>query len=396
MADDLEELALLSLIILCDEEDQQLSFKKSLSLYGKRMRSATIRRTSLQPVADSAFCRLFASRQDDALVTLCGFDHASFRCLLALFEPPFNHYTPYYGDGTGKFLIKRSQSRGRPRQVTSTVALGLVLAWTRTRGSSMVLQLIFGLTASVLSLWLRFGRRILVRILRNHPKARVEMPNGIEIASFKAAINVKYPSLTNVWGSMDGLKLFLQQAGRKDGKGDVQNYFYNGWTHDHYVSNLFLFSPDGKIRKYFLNAPGCWHDSTLANSSGMYDDLDRIFEAHDEAQVVVDSAFSKDNRPSLVKSHQNIMDRLGNIREHGDRFRDATSVRQMAEWGMRGLQGSFPRLKDRLLYEERGERKIILHLIVLLYNFRASTVGINQIQSSFMPNLLRSANRFAR
>ena len=141
----------------------------------------------------------------------------------------------------------------------------------------------------------------------------------------------------------------------------------------------------------------CWHDSTLANASGMYDELDAIFNAHPGgAQVVVDSAFSKDNRPSLVKSHQNIVDRFGNIRESENRFRDATSVRQMSEWGMRGLQGSFPRLKDRLIYEERGERKIILHLIVLLYNFRASTVGINQIQSSFMPHLERSANTFVR
>jgi hypothetical protein len=105
---------------------------------------------------------------------------------------------------------------------------------------------------------------------------------------------------------MDGLKLYLQQAGRKDGWGDVQNYFYNGWTHDHYVSNLFLFSPDGKIRKFFVNAPGCWHDSTLANASGIYDDLDKIYHAHGGAQVVVDSAFSKDNRPSLVKSHQTL------------------------------------------------------------------------------------------
>jgi hypothetical protein len=61
---------------------------------------------------------------------------------------------------------------------------------------------------------------------------------------------------------------------------------------------------------------------------------------------------------------------------------------------MRGLQGSFPCLKDRLLYEERGERRIILEMIVLLYNFRASTVGMNQIQSTFMPHLERSANKF--
>jgi hypothetical protein len=102
-----------------------------------------------------------------------------------------------------------------------------------------------------LSIWIRFGRRLLVKILKNHPDACVEMPNETEIVSFQKVIDAKYQSLTNVWGAMDGLKLLLQQAGKQEGRPDVQNYFYNGWTHDHYVSNLFLFSPDGKIRKFF-------------------------------------------------------------------------------------------------------------------------------------------------
>jgi hypothetical protein len=36
---------------------------------------------------------------------------------------------------------------------------------------------------------------------------------------------------------MDGLKLTLQQAGNET----QQDNFYNGWTHEHYVTNLFLF-----------------------------------------------------------------------------------------------------------------------------------------------------------
>jgi hypothetical protein len=48
---------------------------------------------------------------------------------------------------------------------------------------------------------------------------------------------------------------------------------------------------------------------------------------------------------------------------------------------MQGFQSSFPRLKEKILYEERGERKIMLDLMVLLYNFRVAKVGQNQIQS---------------
>jgi hypothetical protein len=40
-----------------------------------------------------------------------------------------------------------------------------------------------------------------------------------------------------------------------------------------------------------------------------------------------------------------------------------------------------------MVYEEAGERQLILELIVLLYNWQANTVGINQIRTTFMPYL---------
>ena len=63
---------------------------------------------------------------------------------------------------------------------------------------------------------------------------------------------------------------------------------------------------------------------------------------------------------------------------------EATSVRQLSEHGMQMIQGQFPRLKDNLQYEVFGERKIILYLMVLLYNFQTEKVGINQILNTFM------------
>ncbi len=70
----------------------------------------------------------------------------------------------------------------------------------------------------------------------------------------------------------------------------------------------------------------------------------------------------------------------------------ATSMRQSAEWGMRAVQSSFPRLKDRILYEERGERKLLLLSLFLIYNIRTRMVGINQILNVYMPYLNRNAN----
>lgn len=76
------------------------------------------------------------------------------------------------------------------------------------------------------------------------------------------------------------------------------------------------------------------------------------------------------------------------------KMRRATSARQASEWRMRGFQGSFPRMKDRMVYEDRGERKLVILTTVLLFNLRSSLVGINQILSSFMPHLSREAIGF--
>jgi hypothetical protein len=45
-----------------------------------------------------------------------------------------------------------------------------------------------------------------------------------------------------------------------------------------------------------------------------------------------------------------------------------TAVRQIAEWGMQGVQSSFARLKEKIKFEEQGEHKVILYLMVYLYN----------------------------
>ena len=44
----------------------------------------------------------------------------------------------------------------------------------------------------------------------------------------------------------------------------IQEMFYNGWTNDNYLTNLFVFCPDGTILACVLNCPGSMHDSELA------------------------------------------------------------------------------------------------------------------------------------
>jgi hypothetical protein len=95
-----------------------------------------------------------------------------------------------------------------------------------------------------------------------------------KIAGFVKAISTKYPVLSNFWGAVDGLKLRLERSSSNK----IQNLFFNGWTHDPYVCNLFLFSPDGKIQECDINAPGAMHNSTMANWSDIYKKLDDLYE----------------------------------------------------------------------------------------------------------------------
>ena len=133
-----------------------------------------------------------------------------------------------------------------------------------------------------------------------------------------------------------------------------------------------------------INAPGDVHDSVAAEYGFMYEKLAAFNTAHG-GKCVIDSAFPLQNHPCFLRSsQQDVTSRderelLVNVA--------ATKVRQLSEWGMRGFQGSFPRTKDRLQFEVNGERKIIIHLMVLLYNARAHLVGINQIKNTFLPAL---------
>ncbi len=43
--------------------------------------------------------------------------------------------------------------------------------------------------------------------------------------------------------------------------------FYNGWTHDHYVTNVFVLDSDETI-PIFFNIAGCVHDSLVADWDG--------------------------------------------------------------------------------------------------------------------------------
>lgn len=237
-----------------------------LDLEACRRRDHRIPRAALQHPSMSAWTFLYHAQNDQSLITACGLDHTTFQELLAIFEPVFDRYTPF-GNSSGSFhfWLARTENRGRRRSMDAASCLGLCLMWTRTRGAQWHLGIVFGLTGSTTNVWIRFGIRLLVAILQNHRNAKMRYPTDREMEEYKAAVVLRHPALTNVYCFVDGLKLRLQQAGDVI----IQNYYYNGWTHDHYVSNVLVFLPSGKIWASVINAPGLWHDSYIPELGGL-------------------------------------------------------------------------------------------------------------------------------
>lgn len=355
-------------------------FRELISSQAQRRRCMKISRASLLHPSMSAWAKLFGSGVDHSLITVTGLDHCTFRKLLPRFESYYNSYT--WRDNSCCIVPRSGAKNGRRRLIDATACLGLSLMWFRTRGAQWSLGMHFGLTSTSLCHYIRFGRRILLVVLNENDSSRVELPTEHELRTFVAAVTRRHRLLgtKSVFGAMDGLKLTLEQAGDQT----LQNMFYNGWTHDHYVTCVFLFVPDGTIVAMGLNCPGTFHDSLIADWSGIYDKCMKLWDEHG-VRVCVDSAFCAKSGDFLIKSSQDT--RYCNSAEEITLQREATSLRQLSEWGMRGIQGSFPRLKDRFRYEERGERRIILELAARLYNYRAREVGQNQIQSTYMPHL---------
>eukprot|EP00804_Cyclotella_cryptica_P010121 CCRYP_018494-RA/>CCRYP_018494-RA protein AED:0.03 eAED:0.03 QI:578/1/1/1/0/0/2/26/188 len=183
---------------------------------------------------------------------------------------------------------------------------------------------------------------------------------------------------------MDGIKLMVECAAEDD----VQNRFYNGWTCDHYIGAVLVFCPDGTIPICCYNVPGTVHDSNIALMGNIYSKLETVYN-ETGAKCTVDSAFARNNYPFLIKSCKPSLDMTIDEMEIA---KDATSMRQSAEWGMRAFQASFPRIKDRITMEERGQRKLMMKLMILLYNLRTRRVGINQILNVYMPSLNEDVN----
>ncbi|KAG7346001.1 DDE superfamily endonuclease [Nitzschia inconspicua] len=350
-----------------EEEEEE---KKKDWYQARLSRDRRYPRQSSKSYYESPFVHLFESGDDQALLDATGVDHFEFEKILSLFEPLFDKWT--VDEETGEIVRKRNRSEGRRRSIDAKGALGLVLIWYRTNGAfNRTLCLCFGLPMTPMENWLKFAKRCLFKALREYaPK----MPTEETTKQYMDAIGSRYTYIPKVAFAVDGWKFYIESPAN-DRKHDA---FYNRWKHSHFISNFFAFAPDGSIPCAVLNAPGCLHDSTVADYGGMSEKLDAIYD-NCGAMTVVDSTFR--SGPGFLKPSKS--DPIGD--RHAYMVNEqAKSFRQFAERRMRQIKAKFPRMTDKLKLEDRDEHLLDTSLMIRLYNHQVKSVGMNRTLDTFM------------
>jgi hypothetical protein len=211
------------------EEEEKKTFCNYLTMEAVWRRDRRIPRIALLSPDESPWQRLYSSGNDQAMITVTGFDHQAFRELLVFFEPYFYSYTPWTGNNDGSTFekIKKLPNKrtGRPRLASPSACLGLALAWYRFKGAEFILCGWFGFTGTHANVWLKFTRRMLLKGMLTSDVSRVKMPTPAKIAELKTAVQERHPSLKDVYCVADGLKLYFESC---EGLGE-QSMYYNGW-----------------------------------------------------------------------------------------------------------------------------------------------------------------------
>jgi len=362
-----------------DDDDEQYLELCILSVMqqdhdGIRVRHHMTRKALLPPHL-SPWRRLLHSQCDRSLITTTGFSFAAFSALLVHFEP---HFESCY-----RLYVPLPKRHSNPRHLNTCDVLGLALTYLNSTMRQKTLSMQFGLTPSSLSRYLWSGMLALRMSLGDCEAAAVEWPTIDEMTEYSAITNLRELLVNNVFGFVDGLNLKVQEP--HDSL--LQNSHYNGWLSGTFVSMVAVFDPLGCIRWARYNCPGSWHDAWIAHP--LRELMCDQQKTPSPFAIVADTAFprTKDLLGRIITPLKD--DELGSfsLQDLPARLamsRSVTSLRQAAEWGMRGLQGPFARLTIPLP-TDAAKRERILCTVLHLHNLRARWVGLNQIQTVYSP-----------
>lgn len=137
----------------------------------------------------------------------------------------------------------------------------------------MTLRLLFSITSSSCYVMIRFARRLVLHILQQDQAAAVRIPTKEAHTSFCQPIALRHALLTNVYETIAGLKLHLEQSGDVV----VENMFHYGWNYGHYVTIVLAFAPNGGIFACAIKASFTMQKSTNSEMRCMYGKLNELY-----------------------------------------------------------------------------------------------------------------------
>lgn len=321
-------------------------------------------RSGLQHPKFSSWATLHRHADDGSFLHITGFSRKAFEKLKNIL---FGNEDP-------------TPSRGRPPLLDNTAKLGLYLLWAGSTMKTKQLCLQFGVIESTANDCISDMRSLVIEKLMKRKESRVRWPTREEMEVWAAMVQLREPSVETVIGFVDGLFLPCQCSDRAED----QFAFYSGKECTTGVNNVLAFSPFGKCFYALINYPGSWHDSSVAQPLA-----DKAIRDLGIYQLCVDQGFGRSGElfdkfvgPLSKKAKRSLSPIVRDliIRRH----EVYVSLRQAAEWGMRALQGTFCRLKSRLMSDVDVRHDTILSCI-LLHNFRTHEVGLNQIATVFNP-----------
>lgn len=372
-----DEQLLLHLLTLEEEaaiqEEQEYTLAAaagSFVLYGaeesRRMRAEHRQETCLyltqsellsNPRSNTPWHSIFQSQSDRAFITMMGLDVRAFTRLL---DGGFAHQW-----NTNLIPHADNPSTAVPhlwtRSLDAAGALGLILHYLNSTMHDISLMEIFALIPTTVSRYLTWSLTILRDSLQELGDARIVWPEGEEFEENNMLILARHPLLTGAFGSLDGLNLLVQTSVDQE----IENATFNGWLHEHFVSSVFTFNAmgmtcchnddklstdlksSGEIIACKLNAPGSWHDSRVAKQ--IYEKLRT--QTPDGFYLVANTAFPRGTDQIAGRIRAPVKDGTRLPADNQERQqlmafdRQLLSYRQTAEWGNRGLQGSFGQLR---------------------------------------------------
>ena len=339
--------------------------------------------------------QLYRSKSDRAYITTMGFDVVTFHKIL---DAGFARR--WYTMPIARSDVKSTGwTRPTARSFDAAGALGLILHYLSSTMHEIALQEIFAVVPASLSRYITSALKISLTTLREMPNARIAWPKGDEFHQFNNAIREQHPRLMGAFASIDGLNLPMQTSGNQD----IENATYNGWLHEHFVSSVLVFAPNGLcifgdrrrttdmvfpglIIGAHLNAPGSWHNSQVAQSiyQGLRD------ETPAEFYLVADSAFPRGGQAiqGRIKAPLKLVNESKGRRWRLLRLCNSTGncchIAKLPSGVIEAFKVHFSRLRVPLPVNAVKRRGDVLETCVRAFCLRTKCIGVNQINSVYV------------